>query len=40
MNKETKILVLESRKALLEARDRENRNIVKKLDRKIRSLKG
>ena len=40
MNKETKSLVLESRKALLEARDRENRNIVKKLDRKIRSLKG
>lgn len=40
MTKEAQIMKLEGRISLLLSRDRENRNIVKKLERKIRSLKG
>ena len=40
MTKEAQIMKLEGRKSILLSRDRENRNIIKKIDRKIRSLKG
>ena len=41
MSKETKILVLETRKQLLLTRDPVgNLNISKKIDRKLRKLKG
>lgn len=40
MTKETCILQLKARRAVLLARDRENRNIVKKIERQIRILEA
>ena len=40
MTKETRILQLKARRTVLLARDRENRNIVKKTEREIRMLEN
>lgn len=40
MTKEIRILQLKARRAVLLARDRENRNIVKKIERQIRTLEA
>ena len=38
MNNETKIMILEQRRALLEARGTHNNRLVAKIDRRIRAL--
>lgn len=40
MTKETRILQLKARRTVLLARDRENRNIVKKIERQLRALEA
>lgn len=40
MTKETRIKMLLVRRAILFSRDRENRNIIKKIERKIRALQA
>lgn len=40
MTKETRILQLKARRVVLLSRDRENRNIVKKIEREIRMLES
>lgn len=40
MTKEIRILQLKARRVVLLARDRENRNIVKKIEREIRALEA
>lgn len=40
MTKEVRILQLRARRAVLLSRDRENRNIVKKIEREIKALEA
>lgn len=40
MPKEVRILQLQARRVVLLARDRENRNIVKKIERQLRMLEA
>lgn len=40
MTKEIRILQLKARRTVLLARDRENRNIVKKIERQLRALEA
>ena len=40
MSKEVRILQLQARRVVLLARDRENRNIVKKIEREIKALEA
>ena len=40
MTKEVRILQLKARRVVLLARDRENRNIVKKIERQLRALEA